>query len=512
MLWSATVVANIGTWMYTAAAGWLMTRLDADPFVVSLVQVATTLPIFLLALPAGALSDIVDRRRMLIVVESATTAIAAIFAALVSLDRITPTSLLVLTFLLSAVGALSTPVWQSVVPQLVPRHDLSPAIAANSVGVNISRAVGPAAGGVITAAAGVAAPFWLNAISNLGIIGALLWWRPPTKVRSPLPAERFAGAIRTGIRHARNNRELLATMMRAVGFLLFASAYWALLPLVVRNQIHGGPELYGIVLGAIGVGAVIAAFALPGLKARLGPDRAVAVGTIGTAVALILFGLAHDLTIALVASLLAGMTWIAVLANLNVSAQVALPDWVRGRGLALFVTVFFGALTLGSAAWGQVAQSVGLPVTHFAAAAGALIAMVGTWRWKLQTGAGPDLASSTHWPAPVTSRERGNDEGPVFITVEYRIDPSERNAFLVALDRLAEARRRDGAYGWGIFEDTADEGKYVETFYADSWLEHLRQHERVTQAARIAQEVVGQFHRDGSPKVAHFVAPARSRY
>lgn len=509
MLWTATVVANIGTWMYSAAAGWLMTQLNADPFIVSLVQVATTLPLFLLALPAGALSDIVDRRKLLIVVEIATTVLATIFAVLVSLDRVTPVSLLVFTFLLGAASALSAPVWQSVVPQLVPRHDLPPAVAANSVGVNISRAIGPAAGGVITAVAGIAAPFWLNAISNLGIIGALLWWKAPAKGRSPLPVERFAGAIRTGLRHARNNHDLRSTLVRAVGFLLFASAYWALLPLVVRNQIRGGPELYGIVLGAIGIGAVVAAFALPWLKGRLGPDRAVAAGTLGTAATLVLFGLARDATTALVASLIAGMSWIVVLANLNVSAQVALPDWVRGRGLALFVTVFFGAVTLGSAIWGQTARWVGLPNAHFIAAAGAVLAIFVTWRWKLQTGAGLDLTASMHWPAPVTSRERGNDEGPVLVTVEYRIDARERDAFLVALDRLAEERVRDGAYGWGVFEDTAQEGRFVETFYADSWLEHLRQHERVTKADRIAQDAVGRFNREGPPKVTHFVAPKR---
>ena len=506
LLWTATVIANIGTWMYNAAAGWLMTSLSADPLTVSLVQVATSLPMFLFALPAGALADIVDRRRLLIADEGAITAISAIIAALVWLDLVTPGTLLLFTFLLGAAAALTAPAWQSIVPQLVSKQDLNAAVAANSVGINISRAIGPALGGVVIGGLGIAAPFWVNAVSNLGIIGSLLWWRSPQIVSRRLPAERFLSAIATGFRHARHNPHVGATLIRAVGFFLFASAYWALLPLVARNQITGGPELYGILLGAIGAGAVGGAFALPWLKAKLGPDRLVAVGTVGTAITLVLFGLAREPLMGLSASIIAGASWIAVLASLNVSAQVALPDWVRGRGLAMFVTVFFGAITIGSAVWGQVAGLVGLPVTHFMAAAGALIAIPLTWRWKLQTGAGIDLTPSMHWPAPVIAREVEHDRGPVLVTVEYRIDPSNREAFLSALERLAHERRRDGAYAWEVFEDIAEEGRFLETFLVESWLEHLRQHQRVTNADRVLQNAVHQFHIEGVPKVTHFIA------
>ncbi len=506
VLWSATVVANIGTWMYNAAAGWLMTSLDPDPLTVSLVQVATSLPMFLFALLAGALSDIIDKRKFLIFVEAAIAAVSVIFAAIVWFGLATPGNLLLFTFLIGAGSALTAPAWQSIVPQLVPKQDLHPAVAANSVGVNISRAVGPALGGVITAGVGIAAPFWLNAVSNLGIIGALLWWRSPQKGTLHLPAERFGSAIRTGFRYARHNLHLRATLMRAVGFFLFASAYWALLPLVARSQIAGGPQLYGILLGAIGAGAVGAAFALPWLQSKLGPDRLVAVGTCGTALTLALFGFARDANTALAASFIAGVSWIAVLSSLNVSAQVALPDWVRGRGLAMFVTVFFGAMTLGSAVWGKVAGIVGLPGAHFIASAGALIAISLTWRWKLQTGAGIDLTPSMHWPVPLTTHEVEHDQGPVLVTVEYRIDSRNRGAFLAALERLAHERRRDGAYAWSVFEDAAEEGRFLETFFVESWLEHLRQHERVTNADRVLQDAVQRFHTEGTPKVTHFIA------
>jgi predicted MFS family arabinose efflux permease len=506
VLWTATVVANIGTWMYNAGSGWLMTGLNADPFVVSLVQVATTLPMFLFALPAGALADIVDKRRLLIAIEVATTVLSAIIAALVWLDIVTPASLLVFTFLLGAGAALTAPAWQSVVPQLVPTQDLAPAVAANSVGVNISRAVGPALAGVIIAGFGIASPFWVNAVSNLGIIGALLWWRSPHRPIDQLPAERLFGAMRTGFRYAWHNAHLRATLARAVAFFLFGSAYWAFLPLVARNQISGGPQLYGVLLGAIGAAAVGGAFALPSFKAALGPDRLVAVGTIGTAITLVLFGLAHEPIMGLAASLIAGVSWIAVLASLNVSAQVALPDWVRGRGLAMFGTVFFGAMTVGSAAWGEVAAVVGLPAAHFIAAAGALAAIPLTWRWKLQTGAGIDFTPSLHWPAPVITREVEPDRGPVLVTVEYRIEPADRKAFVAALERLCHERRRDGAYAWGLFEDTAEQGRFLETFFVESWLEHLRQHHRVTNADRIVQAAIERYHLEGRPKVTHFIA------
>jgi hypothetical protein len=374
------------------------------------------------------------------------------------------------------------------------------------VGINVSRAVGPALGGVITTLLGIAAPFWVNAVSNLGIVGTLLWWHPPHSGARLLPAEHFNSAIRTGFRHARNNPYLRATLIRGAAFFLFASAYWALLPLVAREQLAGGPDLYGFLLGAIGAGAVVGAFALPWLKIKLGPDRLVAAGSIGTAAATVLFGLAANAATALTASVIAGMSWIAVLSSLNVSAQVALPEWVRGRGLAMFVVVFFGALSLGSAIWGQAAGMVGLSGAHFMAAAGVLVAIPLTWRWKLQTGTGVDLTPSMHWPVPIPAHDVEQDEGPVLVTVEYQIDPRNREPFLVALEKLAQGRRRDGAYRWGVFEDVAAEGRMVEVFLVESWLEHLRQHERVTNADRVVQDSVNRFHTTGAPKVTHFIA------
>ncbi len=509
VIWVATVVSNIGSWMYNVASGWLMTSLDPNAFIVSMVQVANSLPMFLFAIPAGALADIVNQRRFLIVGESSITLISAVFAALVWLRLITPGSLLLFSFIAAAGSAMTAPAWQSVVAKLVPRADLSSAVAANSVGINVSRAIGPALGGIIVGAFGIAAPFWLDAFSNLGVIAALIWWRAPKAAGSPLPPEPFVGAIRTGLRYARYNPHLRATLIRAVAFFVFGSAYWALLPLVARTQIAGGPALYGVLLGAIGAAAVGGAFLLRQFREKLGADRLVAAASLGTAVATALFALAHRPATAVIASFIAGAAWIAAVSSLNVSAQVALPEWVRGRGLAMYVTVMFGALAVGSAIWGQLAVVAGLPAALLLAAAGAAMAIPLTWRWKLQTGANVDFSPSMQWPDPVTTHEIAADRGPVLVTVEYRIDPKNRKAFLDALDRYSRERRRDGAYDWGIFEDPADEGRFVETFLTDSWLEHLRLHRRVTKGDRIAEQAVRHFQVGEGPKTTHLVSAQR---
>src|SRR5580698_450041 len=284
VIWIATVISNIGGWMYNVASGWLMTNLDPNAFIVSMVQVANSLPMFLFAIPAGALADIVNQRRFLIVGESTITIVSAAFAALVWLHLVGPVSLLVFSFIVTVGSAMTAPAWQTVVAQLVPRSDLPSAVAANSVGINVSRAIGPAIGGVLIGALGIAAPFWVDAFSNVGVIAALIWWRAPRTGDSPLPPEPFGSAIRTGLRYVRYSPYLRATLVRATAFFVFGSAYWALLPLVARSQIAGGPALYGVLLGIIGASAVGGAFVLRRLRDKLGADSLVAAATVGTAI------------------------------------------------------------------------------------------------------------------------------------------------------------------------------------------------------------------------------------
>jgi MFS family permease len=506
----ASSASNVGFAMFDTSSNWLMTSLNPDPMMVSAVQVATTLPMFLLTLPAGAMTDIIDARRMLIGAQIAVTAISIVFAAVVTMHWATPTVLLATTFLLGGSGALAAPAWLVITPMLVPKQDLDSAIAINNASYNVSRAIGPALGGLGIAAFGIALPFWCFCVGNIAVLAALMWWRTPRRTKETLPAERLLSALRTGLRYAVNNRDIDATIIRVLAFFPFASAYWALLPLVARTQMNNGPEVYGILLGMIGVGSILGSLALKSLKARLGPDRLATLGTLGTILALGLYGVAREPAVAVVASLIAGASWITMMTTLFVSAQVALPEWVRGRGLALFLTAFFGAMTLGSAVWGKVASLDGVPSALFLAAGGAAIGMALTARWRLQTAATLDLTPSMHWRTPVFVYPIEDDQGPILITVEYVIDPKDLKPFLALIHEIGLERKRDGAYAWGVFEDTQISGRIVETFLIQSLLElkHLRT--RVTIADRMIEEQARAFVTQ-PVKVTYLVAPKRHR-
>jgi predicted MFS family arabinose efflux permease len=298
-----------------------------------------------------------------VLTQMAAVVLAGAFGFVVFSGHVSAGGLIVFSLLAAITAALVMPAWQAVVPQFVPRPLLQSAVALNSVGLNVSRALGPALAGIVIAAWGMAAPFWVNSLTTAGVVAALIWWRPSEEGKTTrLPPESLFRAISSGLRHTRHNMHLRATLIRAFAFFIFASAYWAVLPLIARNQVAGGPALYGFLLAAIGIGAVSAAFALPALKQRLGADRLAAAGTLGTALALILFAVARDPITALAASLIAGIAWITALATINVSAQMALPPWVRGRGLSIYVAVMFGAMSLGSAIWGKAATFTGVPV------------------------------------------------------------------------------------------------------------------------------------------------------
>jgi MFS family permease len=491
IVWTASTCAMIGIAMYDTASGWLMTTFNLDPFGVSLVRTATTLPIFLFTLPAGAIADIVDPRRMIIAVSYAIAALMAIFAAAVALNFASPLVLLLTTFALSAAWSLNIPAWLSIVPQLVPKPLIPGAIAAHSVAYNLSRIIGPAFGGLIIAGYGAAAPLWIFTAANLAVIAALTWWSAPARQATSLPAERLSSALRTGLRHAANNRLLWATLARAIAIYPFSAAYWGLLPLIARRTGQGA-EHYGLLLSAISAGAILGSLGHGKLRHRFGADRLIAAGTILTAIALALFAFADEIVIALGAGLLAGVAWVGILTCLYTSAQNVLPDWVRGRGLAVFLAVIFGTMTLSSAAWGEIAVAIGLRGALLAAAAGAIVAIPLTWRWKLDQGAALDLSPSQHWSLPETHQEIDHRRGPVLVKIEYRIDPKDRAAFLRALDELGFERRRDGAFAWGIFEDAGDLGRYEEAYLIESWLELMHLRERVTNADRVLEEKIGE--------------------
>ena len=345
VVWTASTCALIGIAMYDTAAGWLMTTFGLDPFEVALLHAATTLPIFLFTLPAGAIADIIDPRRMIVAVSYAIAALMATFAAVVSLDYASPLVLLLTTFVLSAAWSLNIPAWLSILPLLVPKPLVPGAIAAHSVGYNLSRTIGPTLGGFIIVNYGAAAPLWIFVAANLAVIAALTWWRAPGRQAASLPAERLSSALRTGLRHAANNRLLWATLARTIAIYPFTAAYWGLLPLIARRTGQGA-EHYGLLLSAISAGAILGSLGHEKLRHRFGADRLIAFGTILTALALTLFAFADHLVVALGACLLAGVAWVGILTCLYTSAQNVLPDWVRGRGLAVFLTVIYGTMTL----------------------------------------------------------------------------------------------------------------------------------------------------------------------
>lgn len=505
LLWTATLISNTGTWMHDVGAGWLMTTLNPSPAVVTLVQAATTLPVFLFALFAGALADRLDKRRMLIVINIALMAVVSLLAVLVWQERMTPLLLILFTLAIGTGAAFMAPAWQAVVPQLVPRDTLKPAIALNSMGINISRAFGPAMAGVLIASVGLAAPFAVNAISHVIIIIALVMWRS-----DPGPARAHQGSIlsemATGLRHVRHNPPMVATLVRALAFFLFASAYWSLLPLIARGAQGGGSQLYGSLMALIGTGAVAGALLLPKLGGKLNSDQTVMIGTCGTALALVLLALAVSPPFLMVAAFLGGLSWIAVLTSFNVSAQTALPDWVRARGLAVFLMVFFGSMALGSVIWGQIANATAVPLALGGAAAGLILGLLATRKFQVGQGEKLDLSAASVWPeAPALGEEAATDQ-PAMVTVEYQISEENRTAFRAAISAFVKERYRDGATQWHLHQSVENPDIWVETFHLPSWAEHLEQHNRVTRNDADLQEKVRALDsRKSGPVVRHYI-------
>jgi len=505
-IWIATVVSNIGTWMHDVGAAWLMMTLTSDPFMVAMIQAATAFPIFLFALPAGAMADIVDRRHYLLVVQLLMAITAVLLTLVTWFGMITPEILIAFTFMLGCGAAFNAPAWQAITPELVPKNQLTAAVALNSIGINVSRAIGPALGGVLIALQGPVLAFALNALTFIGIIWVLLRWKNE-HIETALPTERFFNALRTGLRFARHSRSIHVVAIRAIAFFISASAIWALLPLLARNVLNQGAGGFGLLLGAVGLGAVIGATQLPRIRKHLSSDWLVMAASV--MISACAFGLAFTQYFLLAIALMffTGMAWIMVLSTLNVAAQKAAPSWVRARVLSVYLVVFFGSMALGSAVWGQLAKVLSISDALLIAGVTQFLGVAVTASFHLQKGEGVDNAPSGHWPAPVVEGEPELDQGPVLITVEYHIEPEKKEQFVELMQELHRARKRDGAFFWSMFSDVANPNRVVETFMTESWLEHLRQHERFTNADYILQKSIGDISTTTqSPIVEHYVA------
>lgn len=504
-LWIAGLASNIGTWMQNVGAAWLMTSLAPTPLWVSMVQAASSLPFFFLAIPAGALADVVDRRRLLLFALAWLGVTTAALAALALAELVTPSGLLALTFAIGIGSAFAAPAFLAIIPELVPRDEIPAAVSLNGISMNLARAAGPALGGGVVALVGVAATFAANAASYGGVILAIARWRRVVH-EGRLPPEDLFGAMRTGLRYVRHSRSLQVVLARVALFVVPGSAIWALLPLYAREQLVLGPAGYGLLLGFFGAGAVAGGLVLPGLRARFGAQRLTTVSALAYAVALFALGAVPSLPIAASALIVAGAGWLTLLTTLSAAAQMALPGWVRARGLSVYLLVLFGGLAVGSALWGAGAESIGVPRTFELAGAAVAASRLFVWRLRLPDGEAPDLSPAPRWPDPQLAPAFAAERRPVLVTVEYEIDPAETEAFARRMRALGRIRLRDGALRWGLWADAAQPGRYLESFVVESWLEHLRQHERMTAADREAQGLARAFHRGAEPpRVTHFL-------
>jgi MFS family permease len=370
-MWMASVVSNIGTWMHTVAASWLMTTLATSPLPVALVTTATTLPVFLLGVPSGAFADLIDRRRILLFTQSWMLAVAAVLGVLTLMHRIGPWGLLALTFALGLGSTMNGPAWSATVPELVPRDELPPAVALNSVGFNIARAVGPAFGGMVMAASNAGVVFLLNAVSFLGVIAVLWQWRyvRHESNKSGEASPRLREAMRAGLEYVRTTRAYHSVLTRAGLFAFGGSALWAMLPVVVSADMSGTPTHYGILLGCLGAGSIVGATMLAWLRVHCSADQVVAVGVIIFGLATAALALLHNFVLLSVSMLIGGVAWMSVMSTFNVSAQMAPPQWLRARALGYYLLVFQGSMAIGSGCWGVIAGQFGVKSSLLIAAA-----------------------------------------------------------------------------------------------------------------------------------------------
>jgi MFS family permease len=508
-LWLAVLVGNIGTWIHDVSAAWVMAETTGSPFMVAAVQSATTLPVVLLAVMAGTLADIVDRRKYLILAQLWMLLVASTLALVAHLDMLGPWTLVGLTFALGVGAAMAMPAQQATIPELVPRSMLSTAVALSSLSMNIARALGPALGGLIVASAGIEWAFAINALSFLGVALVLIAWRRAPNT-SALPPETFGTALRAGLRYASRASVLQSVLVKAASFFVFASALTALLPIVVNRDLQAGAGTYGLLLGCIGIGAIGGALLLPKLRVRIDPDRLVFVATLLYAACMLALALVRNIPALYAVALANGLAWIMVLSSLQIAAQTSVPEWVRARALALYIVVFSAGMAVGSLGWGTLAQQTSTSLALLVAAAGTVLAAWVGLRFRLGEAANVNVTPSGHWPLPVLVESVAGDRGPVLVTIEYRIALDQRNAFLQLMHTLGRSRRRDGAVQWGVAENTEAPGTYLEYFLDGSWLEHLRQHERVTEGERAMQERILALLADPDrrPQVRHYVGGA----
>jgi len=511
-LWIAATVSNLGGWMQDTAGTWLMTVLTPSPLLIALMQTAASLPVVMLGLLAGATADIFDRRRLLLFWQGWMLAAVAVLSLLTFFHIISPWVLLILTFMLNVGTAMNSPAWQAIMPELVPREQLPDAVALNSAGFNLARALGPALGGLAVAAfvhasTGAAWTFLLNALSFIGVILVLYQWKRKPLFKSALPAERIYGSMRAGIRYIQYAPPLKSALTRAFIFTFFVSAVWSLLAVVAARDLHQGAFGYGILNGSMGFGAVIGATSLPRVRRKFSADMIISISTgvfIGT---LLILAFVRFPLVIIPVLLVAGFAWTSTMSTLNLAIQISAPNWVQARALGTYQMIFSGGMAIGSVLWGLIAEHFSTPSALTTAAAGMLITLPFSLKMHVLRGVQPDLSPlRSKLLVPQLVMEPEMNDGPVRIMLEYQGDPADYNDFVQAIHELRDVRLRDGAMRWGIFQDANDPRHLNETFVMESWIDYLRQRERFTASDRTIRDRVVSFHRGPEPpRITHTI-------
>lgn len=483
----ANLVSDIGAFMQSVGAAWLMTSLTKNPLYIALIQTATALPFFLLALPAGSIGDIFDRRKLILGTETWMLGIAIVLTAATFAGVMTPWLLLLLTMGLSIGDAVEAPTWRAIFPELVNREELPGALALNGIEFNLARALGPGLGGLIVAAVGVGAAFALNAFSFLGVIAVIGKWKRPAR-KSTLPAETFRGATSAAIRYVRYSPGIRRLLLRSAVLIFFTSSFWALLPTAAR-ELSKSPVAYGFLLGFFGLGAVLGAILLQRTRSSLPTETLLNLATATFATIILSLALLRSPVILSFLMLFGGASWTVIMSLFNIMVQELAPDWVRARVLAVYLFAFQGSVAAGSTVWGYVALHANVHLTLVFAGIGTGACLLLAPLFVLPN-TNVDLSIWNHWGKPATIQEPAPDEGPVLVTVKYVIDSEKATEFLNQINKYQQVRRRDGATSWGVFVDTEAPDTYLESFKVDSWAEHARQHDRFTVADREIEEQV----------------------
>ena len=503
-VWIATLASSFGGMIQGVGAAWMMVALGASPQMVTLVQASITLPIVMLSLLAGALADAFDRRKLMIVAQLLMLLVSTVLAVSTYLDLVTPWLLLLFTFLIGCGAALNAPAWQASVGAMVPREDIPSAVTLNSMGFNLARSVGPAIGGLIVAAASAAAAFTINALSYVGLIFVLLGWRTKQEKRQ-LPRERLGSAIISGIRYVAMSPNVSSTLVRGFVTGLGASSVSALSPLIARDIIGGGPVVYGLLLGAFGVGAVVGAFWSHRLRIAFSNEWIVRFALLGSAVGIAISAVSSWLALTMVAMLLCGLGWVLVVSILNATVQMSAPRWVVARALSLYQMATFSGMAGGAWLWGYVTERSGLTMALLIGASVQLgCILLGRWFRLAETeDMNLDLLGFAE-PATVTP-VRGRT-GPVVITIEYRIASEDAYAFLDAMAERRTVRRRNGARRWSLLRDLADPEVWIERYHSPTWTEYLRHNRRFTHDDAVIGERIKALHRGpGEPPVRRLI-------